>query len=147
MLLRLLRVLPAWLCAAVLLPAPVSAEPVADFYSGKTVSLIVSSSPGGGYDTLARTLAKHLGNHIPGKPAVVVRNMPGAGGIVATNHLFNLAAKDGTVIGGVQNNTSIGSGAYAGFAGINSSNVNSGANATQQSSVSISASVGSVTVR
>lgn len=81
------------------------AEPVADFYQGKTVTLVVSSSPGGGYDTLARTVAKYLGNHLPGAPTIVVKNMPGAGGIVATNFMFNNAPKDGTVIGGMQNNT------------------------------------------
>jgi tripartite-type tricarboxylate transporter receptor subunit TctC len=96
--------LPGFL-GALLLYVPAAAQPVAEFYKGKTVSLIVSSSTGGGYDTLARTIAKHLGKHIPGNPTVVVRNMPGAGGIVATNHLYNVAARDGTVIGGVQNNT------------------------------------------
>jgi tripartite-type tricarboxylate transporter receptor subunit TctC len=105
MLLGFLRWFFASLAVAAFSASPSSAETVAEFYKGKTVSLIVSSSPGGGYDTLARTLAKHMGKHIPGAPAVVVRNMPGAGGIVATNHLFNVAAKDGTVIGGVQNNT------------------------------------------
>ena len=99
------RLLSGLALGSVLFMAPASAESVAEFYKGKTVSLIVSSSPGGGYDTLTRTIAKHLGKHIPGNPGVVVRNMPGAGGIVATNHLYNVAAKDGTVIGGVQNNT------------------------------------------
>ena len=84
---------------------PAHAQPVAEFYKGKTVTLIVSSAPGGGYDALARTVAPHLSRHIPGNPTVVVRNMSGAGGIVAVNHLFNVAAKDGTVIGNVQNNT------------------------------------------
>jgi tripartite-type tricarboxylate transporter receptor subunit TctC len=85
--------------------APAHAQSVADFYKGKTVTLIISSAAGGGYDTLARTIANHLGKHIPGSPAVIVRNMAGAGGIVATNHLYSVAAKDGTVVGGVQNNT------------------------------------------
>jgi len=84
---------------------PASAQPVAEFYRGKTVTLIVSSATGGGYDTLARVIASHLGRHIPGTPQVIVRNMVGAGGIAATNHLYNVAAKDGTVVGGVQNNT------------------------------------------
>src|SRR5438105_15112957 len=69
------------------------------------VTLILGSAPGGGYDVLARTLAGHLSRHIPGSPQVVVRNMAGAGGIIATNHLYNVAEKDGTIIGGVQNNT------------------------------------------
>lgn len=82
-----------------------AAESLEEFYKGKTVSLVVSSATGGGYDTLARLVSRHLPNHIPGNPQVVVRNMPGAGGITATNHLYNLAARDGTVIGAVQNNT------------------------------------------
>ena len=89
----------------VLCAVPARAQSVAEFYKGKTISLIVSSAPGGGYDALSRTIAPHLSRHIPGNPTVVVRNMSGAGGIVAVNHLFNVAAKDGTVIGGVQNNT------------------------------------------
>ncbi|MDB5596494.1 MAG: family tricarboxylate transporter, receptor protein [Hyphomicrobiales bacterium] len=81
------------------------AQPAADFYKGKTISLVVSSSAGGGYDVLARTIARHLPKHIPGAPMVAVRNMPGAGGIVATNYIYNVASKDGLTIGGVQNNT------------------------------------------
>lgn len=80
------------------------AQSVADFYKGKTVTMIVSSSAGGGYDALSRTVAKHMWVHIPGKPNMIVRNMPGAGGIIAMNHVANVAPKDGTVIAGVQNN-------------------------------------------
>ena len=75
-----------------------------DFYRGKTITLLVSSSVGGGYDIMGRTLARYLGKHIPGNPRVVVTNMPGAGGIVAMNYLYRAAPKDGTTIGGVQNN-------------------------------------------
>lgn len=82
-----------------------SAQPANDFYKGKVINLIVSSSAGGGYDLLARTIARYLPKHIPGAPTVAVRNMPGAGGIVATNYLVNVAPKDGLTIGGVQNNT------------------------------------------
>jgi tripartite-type tricarboxylate transporter receptor subunit TctC len=81
------------------------AADVADFYKGKTVSMVVSSSPGGGYDTLSRAIARFLGKHIPGNPAVVVRNMPGAGGIVATSYIAKVAPRDGLTIAGVQNNT------------------------------------------
>jgi tripartite-type tricarboxylate transporter receptor subunit TctC len=81
------------------------AQPAAEFYKGKTISMVVSSSPGGGYDVLSRTVARHLPRHIPGAPIIAVRNMPGAGGIVATNFLYNVASKDGLTIGGVQNNT------------------------------------------
>jgi len=96
---------PSLLAAAALCASPALAQTPAEFYRGKSVTMIVSSASGGGYDTLARVLAAHLPRHIPGNPQVVVRNMAGAGGIVATNHLYNVAAKDGTVVGGVQNNT------------------------------------------
>ena len=71
----------------------------AAFYSRKTVSIIVGSGVGGGFDTTARLVARHIGRHIPGTPTVIVVNMPGGGGLVAANHLFNAAPKDGTVIG------------------------------------------------
>jgi tripartite-type tricarboxylate transporter receptor subunit TctC len=76
---------------------------VADFYSGKSVTLTVSASAGGGYDTLARTAARFLGRHLPGHPIVIVKNRAGAGGITATNFLYNDAERDGTQIGLVQN--------------------------------------------
>jgi tripartite-type tricarboxylate transporter receptor subunit TctC len=85
--------------------APAKAEAVADFYKGRTVTVVVSSSAGGGYDTLARALARHIGRHLPGHPVFVVRNMPGAGGMTASNFLYANADKDGSVIGLVQNNT------------------------------------------
>lgn len=72
---------------------------VAAFYSGKTVKLIVGYPPGGGYDTYARTLAAHIGRHIPGNPTVIVENMDGAGSIKALNYLYTAAPKDGTVFG------------------------------------------------
>jgi tripartite-type tricarboxylate transporter receptor subunit TctC len=87
----------AW-CAA-----PARADPVADFYKGAVVSMVVSTSAGGGYDALARTIARHIGKHIPGAPTVVVRNMPGAGGIVAANYLYAAAPRDGSVLGLIQN--------------------------------------------
>jgi tripartite-type tricarboxylate transporter receptor subunit TctC len=99
------RTLSLLIATIALTASPAAAQSVADFYKGKTVTLIVSSAPGGGYDALSRTVAPHLSRHIPGNPNVVVRNMSGAGGIVAVNHLFNVAAKDGTVIANVQNNT------------------------------------------
>jgi tripartite-type tricarboxylate transporter receptor subunit TctC len=75
------------------------AEPVADFYRGKTISLIISTGSGGGYDVLGRAFARHFSNHIPGRPTVIVQNMPGAGGLRATNYLYNNAPPDGTAIG------------------------------------------------
>jgi tripartite-type tricarboxylate transporter receptor subunit TctC len=90
----------AWLSATAAL-----AQPAADFYKGKTVTLVISSSSGGGYDVMGREIAKYLGSHIPGNPRVVVSNMPGAGGIVAMNYFYRNAPKDGTFIAGMQNNT------------------------------------------
>jgi len=81
-----------------------AADPVADFYKGKTISMVISSGAGGGYDTLARTVARHIGKHVPGNPNLVPRNMPGAGGIVASKHMYTQAARDGTVMGTVMNN-------------------------------------------
>jgi len=77
---------------------PAVAQPVAEFYNGKQISFIVGASPGGGYDTQARLVARHLGKHIPGNPTIVVQNMPAAGSLAATNYIYNVAAKDGTVI-------------------------------------------------
>ena len=65
----------------------------------KTLTFLVGSSPGGGYDTYTRILARHLGKHIPGNPSVVVQNMPGAGSLKLTNYLYNIAPKDGSTIG------------------------------------------------
>ena len=97
----------AALAASTLLSGATSAraQSVEDFYRGKTISLVVSSSPGGGYDALSRVVARHLGKHMPGNPAIVVRNMPGAGGIVATSFINKVAPRDGLTIAGVQNNT------------------------------------------
>ena len=93
------------LAALAFAPTTASAQSVADFYRGKTVTIVVSTSSGGGYDALARALARHIGRLIPGNPTVVVRNMPGAGGITAVNWLYNTAEKDGTTVGLVQNGT------------------------------------------
>src|SRR5437588_9447981 len=71
----------------------------AQFSRGRSIQVIVGFSPGGGYDLYARTLARHIGKHIPGHPAVNVQNMPGAGSLKAANYLFNVAPKDGTVFG------------------------------------------------
>jgi tripartite-type tricarboxylate transporter receptor subunit TctC len=94
---RLLKLaLSLWL--GVVLPASAHAQSVADFYRGKTVTLMVSTSTGGGYDTLARAVARFIGRHIPGNPTVVVRNMPGAGGITAANWMASIAPRDGTTL-------------------------------------------------
>jgi tripartite-type tricarboxylate transporter receptor subunit TctC len=92
--------------AAVLAPlfwgADARADAVADFYAGKTMIIIVGADTGGGYDAQARLMSRHIGRFIPGKPNVIVQNMPGAGSLIAANNLYNTAPKDGTVIGLLQ---------------------------------------------
>ena len=78
---------------------PARAQSVEQFYAGKTVELIVGYPPGGSNDVYGRAVARHIGRHIPGHPQVVFRNMPGAGSILAANHIYNVAPKDGTVLG------------------------------------------------
>lgn len=89
----------AALTAIALAPASVQAQSVAEFYRGKTVEILVGAAAGGGYDVVARLIANHMARHIPGNPAMVVRNMPGATGLVMTNHLYNVARRDGTILG------------------------------------------------
>src|SRR5215471_17126745 len=72
---------------------------VEDFYRGKQINLIVGYGPGGGYDKAARLLARYLPRFLPGNPAVVVQNMPGAGSLRAANYLYSVAPRDGTTIG------------------------------------------------
>ena len=88
--------LPTAMAVPMLAATLAHADPVADFYRGRTVSIAVGTAAGGGYDTYARVVANHLGRHIPGKPQIVVRNAPGAGGLVLANTLYNVSAKDGT---------------------------------------------------
>jgi tripartite-type tricarboxylate transporter receptor subunit TctC len=90
------------LTAAVLLlglARSAAADAVADFYRGKTLTVLISYSVGGGYDLYARLLAHYLGPHIPGNPVVVPQNMPGAGGLRAANYLYSAAPRDGSMIG------------------------------------------------
>src|SRR3954454_22481432 len=82
-----------------LISAPLYARAEEPFYKGKTISLIIGSNTSGGYDTYGRLLARHMGKHIAGNPSFVTQNMPGAGGVCSANHIFNVAAKDGTVFG------------------------------------------------
>ncbi|MFN4282165.1 MAG: Bug family tripartite tricarboxylate transporter substrate binding protein [Alphaproteobacteria bacterium] len=82
---------------------PAQAQSVAEFYKGRQITVIASTGVGGDYDLAARTIARHMGKYIPGNPSFVVQNMPGAGHVLATNHLYNQAPKDGSVIGTVGN--------------------------------------------
>jgi tripartite-type tricarboxylate transporter receptor subunit TctC len=76
-----------------------AADSVADFYKGKTIAIIVGYPPASGYTIYAQLLAKYLADHMPGRPNVVVQNMPGAGGIKAANYVYTVAPKDGTALG------------------------------------------------
>src|SRR5262245_22136942 len=89
----------AGLVALVLAPTGAQADAVADFYRGKTITLLVASGAGGGYDYFARALARHMGRYVPGNPTLIAQNMPGAGGARMVNYAYNVAAQDGTVIG------------------------------------------------
>ncbi len=84
--------------AGAMLAAPVMADAVADFYRGKQVTMIVGSGAGGGYGLNARILGAHLGKHIPGNPEIVLQFMQGSGGVKAANYVYNVAARDGSVI-------------------------------------------------
>jgi tripartite-type tricarboxylate transporter receptor subunit TctC len=94
-----------FLCALlILIAAPnlalaADAGSVEDFYRGKNLRIVVGFSAGGGFDTYARALARHMGKHIPGAPTVVVENMTGAGSLIAANHVFKVAKPDGLTIG------------------------------------------------
>jgi tripartite-type tricarboxylate transporter receptor subunit TctC len=67
------------------------AQSVSQFYTGKTITMVVGSDVGGGYDLTARTVARHLSRHIPGSPAIIVQNRPGAGSILASNYVYEIA--------------------------------------------------------
>jgi tripartite-type tricarboxylate transporter receptor subunit TctC len=88
------------IAAAVLLwAAPARAQPVADFYRGKTLRMLIGYGPGGGYDIYGRLVAEFLPKHLPGNPTIVTQNMPGAGSFVAAKYIYDVAPKDGTVFG------------------------------------------------
>jgi tripartite-type tricarboxylate transporter receptor subunit TctC len=84
--------------ALLMLASPAAAQSVADFYRGKSITLSVGLTAGGGYDLHARVLARHLGRHVPGAPSIVVKNVPGAAGLTLMNALYNSIPRDGTEI-------------------------------------------------
>src|SRR5689334_1516656 len=98
---RTARTLVAVLALGASLPA------TAQSFAGKTVTIIVGYKPGGGYDATARLLARYLPKHLPGKPTVIVQNMPGGNSIIAANHLYNVAKPDGLTIGTFNRNLPI----------------------------------------
>jgi tripartite-type tricarboxylate transporter receptor subunit TctC len=89
--------LPILISVTLVTAAP--AASVEDFYKGKTIQFIVGGSAGGGYDTYTRLIARYFAQYVPGKPSIVVQNMPGAAMLIAANYTFNSAPRDGTVIG------------------------------------------------
>jgi hypothetical protein len=91
--------------ALLVLAGSTAAWPADDFYKGKTIKLLCGCGTGAGYDNHARILSRHLPRHIPGEPNIIVQNMPAAGGLVATNHIFSISPKDGTEIGLFNRNT------------------------------------------
>jgi hypothetical protein len=100
-----LRLLVAHLLGVVMAATCVTAaaaDPVAEFYRGQTISLVVGANTGGGYDAYARPVSRHLGRFIPGEPNIVVRYMGAAGGLPAANTLYTTGSKDGLTIGAVQ---------------------------------------------
>lgn len=96
--LQLVSISLLFLCVGLAAHPPL-APGAAPFYEGKTIRVIVGTSPGGGYDTYTRVIARHLGKYIPGNPTVIVDNMPGAGGLLSANYLFKVAKPDGLTIG------------------------------------------------
>jgi tripartite-type tricarboxylate transporter receptor subunit TctC len=87
--------------AVLALPPTTAPLAAAEAYAGKTVELLVGAPPGGGYDIYARAVSRHLGSHIPGKPSIVVKNMPGAGSAKAAQYIATIAPRDGTSIAGI----------------------------------------------
>src|SRR5438045_8967692 len=85
--------------ATVLSAVPARAEPIEDFYRGKTLRMLSGYGPGGGYDIYGRLVAEFLPRHLPGNPTIVTQNMPGAGSFAAARHIYEAASKDGTVFG------------------------------------------------
>ena len=86
------------LCAAIGLGTAAQADAVSDYYDGKTIRFYIGAAPGGGYDLYMRTLVQHMAKRIPGNPQAVVVNMPGSGGVKASNYVYNAAPRDGTAI-------------------------------------------------
>jgi tripartite-type tricarboxylate transporter receptor subunit TctC len=89
--------LPVLIACSLVTPAAAQSS-VEAFYRGRTVEVVIGTVPGGGYDLYGRLIAQYLGRHIPGQPAVIVKNMPGAGHLRMTNWLYNVAPRDGTVL-------------------------------------------------
>jgi tripartite-type tricarboxylate transporter receptor subunit TctC len=107
--------LAGWLAALMTVTQP-AAQPAPDSLTGKSVNkplhksmqMIIGFGPGGGYDLWGRTVARHIGRHLPGRPNVIAQNMPGAGSYTAASHIFNIAPRDGTVLGIIARDAALG---------------------------------------
>jgi tripartite-type tricarboxylate transporter receptor subunit TctC len=105
------RILPAAAVLSALMSAslaPARAQPAADLLAGKSVQMIIGFGAGGGYDLWGRTVGRHIGRHLPGRPTVIPQNMPGAGSYAAASYIFNVAPKDGTVLGIIARDAALG---------------------------------------
>ncbi|HTI88179.1 MAG TPA: tripartite tricarboxylate transporter substrate-binding protein [Alphaproteobacteria bacterium] len=98
-----MRALTLAAMAATAITTAAAADPVADFYKGKTINIIVSTGEGGTYDTVARSISRYMSKHIPGEPTMILKYMPGAGHIKATEYMYSVATKDGTNIATIGN--------------------------------------------
>src|SRR5437762_8996413 len=96
--LRMLAVACCGVSIGLIAISPASAQSVEQFYKGRTITMLVGTSPGGINDISARLVARHFGRFVPGNPSIVVQNNPGAGGLVTANRLYNNVEKDGTVL-------------------------------------------------
>ena len=100
--------LPGIAIFALVLTSPIAAQPAGDSLAGKSVSVIIGFGAGGGYDLWGRTVGRHIGRHLPGAPTVIPQNMPGAGSYAAASYIFNIAPKDGTVLGIIARDAALG---------------------------------------
>ena len=105
---RILSRLGPVLIAASIFAPQAGAQPAADSFAGKNVTLIIGFGAGGGYDLWGRLVARHIGKHLPGNPTVVPQNMPGAGSYVAASHIYDAAPKDGTVFAIIARDAALG---------------------------------------
>src|SRR4051812_47586741 len=94
----LIRAMSAFAALVAVAPS-VSADAIFDFYRDRQINLISGFNPGGGFDIYARLIARYLPKYIPGEPHIIIRNMPGAGSMIATNHVFNVSPRDGSEFG------------------------------------------------
>lgn len=95
------------LFAAIAAPSPARADAVSAFYKGTQITILVGYGAGGGYDVTTRLFARHFGKHVPGRPSIVVENMPGAGSMKVANTIFNVSPKDGSVLGVFASSTAL----------------------------------------